>query len=122
MSIISKNFREAKIWVTITLKLPVIEKFKKWFLKMFTKKITRLKKIWSITLQTGIQVFYSFSKLFTLKTFSGYQQQQAQKNSENEYKKKYEKTKAENKFNACETITYNDQKKKKVILTKILFF
>ena len=83
---------------------------------MFIKKITRLKKIWSTTLQTGIQVFYSFSKLLSnLKNFLGYQQQQAQKNSENEYKKKYEKTKAENKFNACETITYNDQKKKKVI-------
>ena len=53
------------------------------------------------------------------KNILGYQQQQAQKNSENEYKKKYEKTKAENKFNACETITYNDQKKKKVIPTTV---
>ena len=49
----------------------------------------------------------------------GYQQQQAVKQSDAQYKKKYEKSKADNKFNACDTSAYKDQKHKKVSLSAI---
>lgn len=39
---------------------------------------------------------------------------QANENSEKQYKKKYEKSKAENKYNACDTMAYKEQKSKKV--------
>ena len=43
-----------------------------------------------------------------------FQAQQATKNSDKQYKKNYEKTKAANNFNACDTSAYKDQKSKKV--------